>query len=520
MSSPRNIPDIALRSAQQFGDRTAIVDGDICLTFTEVRDEMLKVACALTATGIQPGDRIGLWAPNSAVWITSALGILASGAWLVPINTRFKATEVATILDTVDASLLFVSEDFVAKKQLEAIGLDAPVLLPGLGEATRPEWEAFLGRASGSDPEVVLDRISRIGPEDVSDVMFTSGTTGKPKGVMLRHGTTIRAYSDFNARYGVGEGDRSLVALPFFHCFGYKAGWMVDLLAGATTYPLAVFDTRTVMSMIERYAITHLPGAPTMFWSVLEDPDRARYDLSSVRASIIGAAAIPVELVRRVRDDLGVNTVLAGYGLTESHALVSISMPGDTPELVATTVGKVLDSLEVRTIDSEGRPLPPGAEGELMVRGHVQMTGYYRDPEATAAAFTDGWLHTGDIGTVDEQGYVRITDRKKDIYITGGFNVAPAEVENVLAACEKISQVAVVGVPDERMGEVGAAFVVPASGLPTTAEDIVAYARERLANFKVPRHVLLVDALPTNATGKVLKDELRSRFRAGSIIPD
>ncbi len=518
-STLRNIPDIALRSAERFGERPAVIDGDASVTFTALKDQMVGVAASLVASGVQPGDRIGLWAPNSAVWISSALGILASGAWLVPVNTRFTAMEVVPILDKVDASLLFVSEGFLGEHQVEALrnegpslrALKDPVLLPGPGEESRPEWQAFLSRASASNRDAVFGRIAQLGADDVSDVIFTSGTTGKPKGVMLRHGASIRAFSAFNDAFGVREGDRTLVGLPFFHCFGYKAGWMVDLLAGATTYPLAVFDSGKVMEMIDRHAITHLPGAPTMFWSILEDPRRSGYDLSSLRSSIIGAAFIPVELVRRVRNELGVDTVIAGYGLTENHALVSLSLPDDPPEIVATTVGKVLDGMEVRTVDGDGRWLPPGAEGELMVRGYAHMSGYYRDQEATAASFTDGWLHTGDIGTVDERGYVRITDRKKDIYITGGFNVAPAEVENVLAGYEQISQVAVVGVPDERMGEVGAAFVVPAPERPPQPEDILAYARERLANYKVPRHVYLVDQLPTNATGKVLKDQLRAR---------
>ena len=521
--SLRNVPELALRSAERFGDRVAVVDGDVCLTFREVKDQMVSVASSLVARGIQPGDRVGLWAPNSAVWITSALGILASGAWLVPVNTRFTPREVIPILSAVDAALLFVDDGFLGVQRLADLkhaaptlrAIAEPVLLPGPGERTRPEWEAFLRGASAGHADEVHARMAKLGPDDVSDVMFTSGTTGTPKGVMLRHGTTLRAYTAINDSFGLGEGDRILIGLPFFHCFGYKAGWMLALLAGATSYPLAVFDGRKVMEMIGQHDITHLPGSPTMFWPLLDDPDRSTYDLSSLRVALLGGAFIPVELVRRLKQELGIETILSGYGLTETHAIISLSLPGDSPELVATTVGKVLDGLEVVTVDDDGRALPVGCEGELLVRGYTLMSGYYGDPAATDAAYSEGgWLKTGDVAVVDDKRYVRITDRKKDIYITGGFNVAPAEVENVLVGYDRISQVAVVGVPDDRMGEVGAAFVVPTVGATLTAEEVVAYGRERLANFKVPRHVHMVESLPTNPMGKVLKDVLRSSHSA------
>ena len=527
---PDSIPAVALRSAEQFGDRIAIVDGEVSLSFEELKEQMLTVSSSLISTGIRTGDRIALWAPNSAVWIPSALGILASGAWLVPINTRFTAREVEPILRAVDASLLLVADGFIGDEKLQALkeanptlrAIADPVLLPSPGTRSRPEWDSFLGRASSVPRVVAADRLAKLGPQDVSDVIFTSGTTGTPKGVMLRHGASLRAYSAFNDSFGVSEGDRVLIGLPFFHCFGYKAGWLVDLLAGATTYPLAVFDGKTIMEMVERHAITHLPGSPTMFWPLLDDAERTQHDLSSVRAVIIGGASIPVSLVQRLQDELGVERVLSGYGLTENHAVISFSLPGDSPNLVATTVGKVLDGMEVITVDNDDQPLSPGAEGELWVRGYAQMSGYFGDPASTAAAFSDGWLRTGDIGTVDENGYIRITDRKKDIYVTGGFNVAPAEVENVLMTCEQISQAAVVGVPDDRMGEVGAAFVVPVPGHEVTPESVIRYVRDRLANYKVPHYVHTVGTLPTNPTGKVLKDELRALFatisHAGSTL--
>lgn len=517
----RSIPGLALKSAERFGQRDAVVDGDRQLSFQELSQEMLTVARALTASGVKPGDRVVLWAPNSATWITSALGILASGAWLVPVNTRFKGREAAYVLEKVDARMVMVGDGFLDGNQLEGLELENPglraltdpVVLPLPGKGPRPGWDAFLARSAATAEQTILDQIARLSPDDVSDVIFTSGTTGSPKGVMLRHGTSLRAYQSFNQSFQVNEGDRVLIALPFFHCFGYKAGWMLNVMSGATTFPIPVYDGLKVMATIDRYGITHLPGSPTMFWPLLDDPRRTEYDLSSLRSVIVSATSVPIALLHRLRDELGIEFVMTGYGLTENHALVTITVPSDPPETIATTVGRSIPDLDVKVVDDEGTQLPVGGEGEILVRGYTHMTGYYDDPEATAAAFKDGWLCTGDVGTIDGDGYIRLTDRKKHIYITGGFNVAPAEVENVLAGYEPIGQVAVVGVPDAYLGEVGAAFVVPKPGQTVTSDDVTAYAQANLANFKVPRFVQIVDSLPMNATGKVLKEELKGQLK-------
>jgi acyl-CoA synthetase (AMP-forming)/AMP-acid ligase II len=516
-----NIPGMALKSAERFGENDAVIDGDRRLSFRDVSHEMVTIARALKASGVEPGDRVALWAPNSATWIAAALGILASGAWLVPLNTRFKGREAAYVLDKVDARMLLVGDGFLDGNQVDGLkqaspelrALPDPILLPLPGQRSRPEWDAFLGRCTGAPEQAVLDQIAGMSPDDVSDVIFTSGTTGSPKGVMLRHGTSLRAYQAFNQSFQVGEGDRVLIALPFFHCFGYKAGWMINLMSGATTFPVPVYDGLEVMAAIDRYGITHFPGSPTMFWPLLDDPRRSEFDLSSIRSVIVSATTVPIALLHRLRDELGIELVMTGYGLTENHALVTITLKSDPPETIATTVGRAIPDLEIKVVDDKGSELAVGGEGELLLRGYTRMSGYYDDPEATAAAFADGWLRTGDVGTIDEDGYVRLTDRKKHIYITGGFNVAPAEVENVLAGCEQIGQVAVVGVPDTYMGEVGAAFVVAKPGQPVTSEDVLAYATANLANFKVPRYVEIVDSLPMNATGKVLKEELKARVQ-------
>ncbi len=298
---------------------------------------------------------------------------------------------------------------------------------------------------------------------------------------------------------GVSADDRYLVVNPFFHTFGYKIGIIVGLLTGATLYPVATFDVDQTMSLIESEQITLLPGAPTIYQSLLAAPGRPGRDLSSLRLAVTGAAVVPVVLIERMRDDLAIDQVVTAFGMTEA-VVVTMCRAGDPAETVATTCGRAIPGMETR-IDA-----PEGAAGELLVRGDYVMLGYLDDPVATAEAIdADGWLHTGDVGVLDDEGNLRITDRLKDMYISGGFNVYPAEVEQALLRMEGIQDVAVVGVPDDRLGEVGKAYVVGQAD----ADEVIAFAKERLANFKVPRSVETVDTLPRNLSGKVLKNELR-----------
>ena len=360
-----------------------------------------------------------------------------------------------------------------------------------------------------------MARIEAIRPEDVCDVIFTSGTTGHPKGVMLRHQTSLRTYRDYyNEGWQLGPGDRAVVVPPFFHCFGYKAGWLLSLMVGAASVPVAVFDPGATLRLIEELAITHIGGAPSMFWALLDHPDRPECDLSSLRSAIASAAYVPVELVERMRAELGVGNVMSGYGLTEAHALASVSHRGDPADIVAEWSGQILRDTEYRLVDDTGQDVPLGDRGELLLRGFNLMTGYFEDPEATSATIdADGWLHTGDIAYANADRYIKVCDRKKDMFIVNGFNVAPAEVEGILVDWDRIAAAAVVGIPDRDLGELGVAFVVPAAGTGLTPDEVVNYARGHMANFKVPRRVEIVDALPLNATGKILKAELRSRLR-------
>ncbi len=354
--------------------------------------------------------------------------------------------------------------------------------------ADTTSWPEHLARGDRIPPEDAEARLLAVGPDDVADILFTSGTTGRPKGAMTTHGQNLRVFEVYTRALGLRAGDRYLVVNPFFHSFGYKAGWLSSIMRGATVYPWPVFDVDAVLDVIERERISVLPGPPTLLQEVLDAPSRDDHDLSSLRLTITGSASVPVSLIRRLRAEMSFETVLTGYGLTETSAVVSVSRHDDDPERTAAWAGKPVADTEVKVVDDDGREVPTGEQGELLVRGYNVMHGYWDDPAGTAATIDgDGWLHTGDIGIVDDQGYVKVTDRKKDMFIVGGFNAYPAEIESLLLTNPDVAQVAVVGAPDDRLGEVGVAFVVPIPGAAPRPDDIVAWSREHMANFKVPR---------------------------------
>jgi acyl-CoA synthetase (AMP-forming)/AMP-acid ligase II len=497
----------------------AVVDGDRRVDFATLRTEVDDAARALVASGIGRGERVAVWAPNSLEWIVAALAVTTAGGVLVPVNTRFRGAEAGFVLARSGARVLFTVRGFLDTDYpalLTAAGVRLPalehtVLLAGDPDGTSVAWDDFVARGTQVTEAELDARAASIGPDDPSDVVFTSGTTGSPKGVVMTHGQTLRAYLDWCDWADLRPGDRYLIVNPFFHIFGYKAGCLACLMRGATIHPLAVFDAGVALEIVERERITVLPGPPTLYHSLLDHPDRARRDVSSLRVGVTGAADIPVELVRRVREELPFERLLTGYGLTEAGTVTG-SRPDDDFEHVATTVGVPWPGFEVRVVTDAGADAPIGEPGEVLVRGETVTRGYLDDPEATAAAIdADGWLHTGDVGTIDAEGYLRIVGRIKDMFIVGGFNAYPAEIENLMLRHPRIAQVAVIGVPDERLGEVAKAFVVLHPGPPIDEGEIVEWARGEMANYKAPRSVEFLDALPVNATGKVVKDELRAR---------
>ena len=514
-----SVPALVRASVDRYGAREAVVDGDLRWTYEDLGQHVEAAIRAVVASGLEPGDRAAIWAPNIAEWIVAALGIVGAGGVLVPLNTRFKGPEAADILLRSGARLLFTVTSFL-DTDYAALLRDADVRIPRLertivlrGDAPdgAQSWREFL--AAGEFAGVDVDaRVASIQSEELSDLIFTSGTTGHPKGVMTTHGQTLRVFEVWSRLVGLHEGDRYLIVNPFFHTFGYKAGFLAAIMRGATIVPHPVFDAATVLERIATERISMLPGPPTLYQSLLNLPNLDDFDLSSLRLAVTGAAVVPVDLIRRMYHDLGFETVLTAYGLTEATGVVTMCREGDDVETVATTCGCALPDTELRIVDDAGNDVPAGEPGEVVVQGYNVMLGYFEDPQQTADAVKDGWLHTGDIGVLDERGYLRITDRKKDMFIVGGFNAYPAEIETVLSMHDDIAQAAVVGMPDDRLGEVGVAFVVPQVWAAPAPDEVIAWCRERMANYKVPRRVEIVDALPMNASGKVLKNELRERL--------
>jgi acyl-CoA synthetase (AMP-forming)/AMP-acid ligase II len=532
------IPDALYRAAERWPDDEAVVgDGGERWTFADLLDRSRQVGRALVAAGVEPGDRVALWAPNSPAWIAASFGVYLTGAVLVPLNSRYRGEEAAHVLRTSGARLLITVTDLLGRSLLAELdaAADPPrwaageptamagepgtclrVVLSGQVPPGAVDWDAFLARGDGVADGEVDQRARAVAPGDRSDIIFTSGTTGAAKGAVLGHGASVRTYTVWADQVGLRHDDRYLIVYPFFHTAGLKSGVLACVLTGATMVPHAVFEPAAVMQRVVDERITMLPGTPTVFQGILDAPERPGFDLSSLRLSVTGAAVVPVAVIERMREELRFEKVVTGYGLTETTGTVSMCHHEDPPEVVAHTVGKPLPGVEVRIVDRQGRVVAGGEPGEIQVRGYNVMQGYFNAPEATAATVdAEGWLATGDVGLLDDQGNIRITDRVKDMYIVGGFNAYPAEIEGQILRHPDVAQVAVVGVPDDRMGEVGVAFVVPRPGHEIDPAALVAWCRERMANFKVPRRVVPTDALPLNAMGKVVKYELRARYAEG-----
>ncbi|MGV9610641.1 FadD3 family acyl-CoA ligase [Nocardia xishanensis] len=515
MTTPAQTTPMALHdAARTFGAAPALADGDVRLDWAQLLAVVQQTARALIARGVQSGDRVAMWAPNTHHWVVAALAAHYAGAALVPLNTRYIADEAADVLSRVDAKALFIAGSFLGRDRLAELRAAAPELAiptivviavePG-GETTSTDpsvlnWSDLAVIAETVPVEDAEKRAAAVDTEDISDILFTSGTTGRSKGTLVAHRqalSVVRAWAECTT---LNSDDRYLVVSPFFHNFGYKAGILACLVTGATIVPQATFDVPQTMRLVGQEKITVLPGPPTIYQTILDFPDRGSYDLGTLRVAVTGAATVPVVLVERMRSELEFAVVITGYGLSEAAGFGTMCRADDDAETIANTCGRPIAGFELKLSEA----------GEVLLRGPNVMLGYLDDPQSTAETIdAEGWLHTGDIGTLDERGYLRITDRLKDMYISGGFNVYPAEIEQALARLDGVAESAVVGVPDTRMGEVGKAYVVRKSGSSLTEDQVLAHATTVLANFKVPRFVEFRDQLPYSAAGKVLKRQLR-----------
>src|SRR5271166_2269094 len=492
-SDPQTIPAVLDRIARELPDHNALVTPDRTLTFAELRDEVRRAAAAMIALSVSTGDRVAIWSPNTWHWVVACLATHYAGATVVPLNTRYTVAEATDILARTGAPLLVAMGEFLGTDKTADLDRSA---LPDLRHIVRVPvdandgtWDEFVAAGAGSTALTAADvRAAAVHPDDVSDILFTSGTTGRSKGVLCAHRQSLSGSAAWAACGKITSDDRYLCINPFFHNFGYKAGILACLQTGATLIPQLTFDAEQAMRAVAEHRITVLPGPPTIYQTLLDHPARGAYDLSSLRFAVTGAATVPVVLIERMQTELDIDIVLTAYGLTECNGFGTMCRADDDAVTVATTCGRPVADFELRI----------GDHGEVLLRGPNVMLGYLDDPQATADTVdADGWLHTGDIGKLDNAGNLQITDRLKDMYICGGFNVYPAEVEQVLA------------VPDERLGEVGRAFLVTRPGAGLDEQAVIAYTREYLANFKAPRSVRFVDTLPRNAGGKVVKPQLR-----------
>jgi len=502
----RTIPAVLDRVSVEFADDDALVTEARTLTYAQLKSEVVQAAAAMIDLGVLAGDRVAIWSPNTWHWVVACLATHYAGAVVVPLNTRFTASEATDILARTAAPLLIGMGSFLGADRTSDLDRAA---LPALRHIVRVPietddgtWDEFVARGRTDEAaEAVAERAAAVRPDDVSDILFTSGTTGRSKGVLCAHRQSLDAPAAWAACGQLTSADRYLCINPFFHNFGYKAGILACLQKGATLIPQLTFDPETAMRTVQDQRVTVLPGPPTIYQTLLDHPKRDQFDLTSLRFAVTGATVVPVALIERMQNELDFDIVLTAYGLTEASGFGTMCSADDDAMTVATTCGRAIADFELKIADDSG---------EVLLRGPNVMLGYLDDPDATAKAIDgEGWLHTGDVGKLDDAGNLTITDRLKDMYICGGFNVYPAEIEQVLARLDGIADSAVIGVPDERLGEVGKAFVVRKPGAELDEQAVIAYTREHLANFKTPRSVAFLDVLPRNPGGKVVKPQLR-----------
>lgn len=515
--NPVTITELIDQANDSFASNIAIIDGDVRLDYQSLAEACHMACRAFIEAGINKGDRAAIWAPNIYEWIIATIGLQLAGGVLVPINTRLKGSEAAYILNASQAKILLTVSGFLSIDYLELLAkqelpyLESTIFLRGESSGGIA-WEQFLTQGEAVASSDARIRSNAIQAEDPLDILFTSGTTGRPKGVISSHGQNLCCYMAWGERIGLLGDDKYLIINPFYHSFGYKAGWLTCLLYGAAILPAITFDVAAVMKTIQEEKVSVMPGPPTIFETIISEPSRENYDISSLRLVTTGATTVPVRLVERIREELGIEDVRTAYGLTESCGVVSVTRRNDPAKLVATTSGCPLPDVEIKCIDTSGNIVPIGEPGEILIRGYNVMSGYLDNPIATGRAIdNEGWLHTEDLGVIDDNGYIQIMDRLNDMFIVGGFNCYPAEVEQKIAILSGVDQVAVVGAGDQRLGEVGHAFIVREVESSLTEESVLSDCKEMLANYKVPRYITFLEALPRNSLGKVMKNILADR---------
>ncbi|MFC1847971.1 AMP-binding protein [Chloroflexota bacterium] len=518
------------RIGVKYPQREAMVCGSERVTYNTLLDRVNSIANALLKMGVKKGDKVAIWMSNIPEWVYIHFACVKIGAPVIPINTRYKVHELEFILKQSDSTTLFMMDRFLKIDFTPMIYEVCPELKdsePGelkseklpllkriivVGEQSYPgmlDYKDVLESGKDYAGSTELENAQKaVQPDDAYLIPFTSGTTGFPKGVVTTHYQYIRVIIGFNERFQITERDRILVVSPFYHNMGNMAGMTLGACHGACILPMESFDPGEGLRLIDEEKATNFSGSPTMYIMMLDHADFPKRDTTSITSCIIGGADVSPDLVRTIQDKMGIKDVISAYGMTENSGVSTCSRRGDPIDLIANTAGRLMfDDCELKIVDPDtGTEVPPGTQGEIRTRGWYVMKDYYKQPEETAKAFDEnGWFHTGDLGTMDENGYIKITGRLKDMFITGGANAYPAEIESFLMTHPKISMVAVSGVPDRRMGEVAMAFVKLKEGQTATEEEIITFAREKMANYKAPKYVKFVDDFPMTATGKIQK---------------
>ncbi|MFP3872241.1 MAG: long-chain-fatty-acid--CoA ligase [Candidatus Aenigmatarchaeota archaeon] len=507
--------------AEEYPDKEAVIFEDRRITYEELNEKAERLAHFLMKRGIGRDDKVAIWLPNVSEWIIAWFAVPKIGAVVVPTDPWYKGGEIEYMFNDSDTRAVITTEEYGKYDFLDILEDKRPSLdrLETLvmvdGESDKYESfsfdEAYEMGKGWQENEEYLERKEETEPDDVTFILYTSGTTGRPKGVMLSHHQIVKNAHDQGEILQAGEEDKLVIPVPFSHCFGNVMSITLMVVFGGTMIPLVDFEPHKALDLVEREEATMVHGVPTMFIRELEVLKEEDYDTSSLRTGIMAGSSCPVETMKSVINDMGCNVSIT-YGLTEASPGVTMTRFDDSVEDRVQTVGRVMPDQEIKVVDDEGNEVPPGETGELLVKGYNVMKGYYNKPEATEETIEDGWLHTGDLAEMDERGYVRIVGRKKDMVIVGGLNVYPREIEEYLIEHPEIQEVAVVGVPDEDLGEVIAAAVVPTQDADLKPQEVVDFLYGEVASAKVPRYVSVTDSLPVSGRGKVQKFRLRDQL--------
>jgi long-chain acyl-CoA synthetase len=489
-----NLAQLLTDSSRRDPDHVAIKLDDVELTYAQLDGASAHVVGLLRDHGFVAGDRVGIMLPNVPYFPVVYYGVLRAGGVVVPMNVLLRKREVAFYLEDSWAKLLFAWEGFAEDAQAGAEQAGAECILVKVGE--------FEHQVGAAQP---ITEVADVGDDDTAVILYTSGTTGTPKGAELTHANLVRNAQCSRDLFGFGDEAVTLGALPLFHSFGQTCGLNATICGGGTLSLIPRFDPAKALEIIQRDQVNVFQGVPTMYGAMLHCPERDKFDLSSLELCASGGSAMPVELMRGFEDEFGCK-ILEGYGLSESSPVASFNHPDR--ERKPGSIGTPIEGVEMKVVDEDGHELPPGEVGEIVIRGHNVMKGYWGRPDATEETLSDGWLHTGDIGRVDEDGYFFIVDRKKDLIIRGGYNVYPREVEEVLYEHPAVREAAVVGVPHDEYGEEVGAAVALKDGSDVSADELRGFVKDQVAAYKYPRRIWFVDELPKGPTGKILKREI------------